>query len=310
MSRRRVFSTLVVLAALLGGAYLAATSFHKHPPSARGDLHWVRGTKRIVLDDNILIPGKLVVMEEHYRRVRAPGYFKVVECLDSVFDDAIGGSRCVAGSMFRVRARRGLALSETWQLPAPSQLRGQSTYIFRDDRRHPRQSRAIYSSRIGRVLCKYKMEFGWLVSVADSVLEINCEMIFAVDPPVSLSVVVPWGRNTRNLRPYIARYLHLVANKAPVEARAPGSPAAKKVIEARIALFRREFAAYLPQHPPPGWDFSISPSVVLASSNGRANFTLTLNVPTRGRALFAIRAIAAGQTPTSVVSEILGVVRK
>lgn len=122
--------------------------------------------------------------------------------------------------------------------------------------------------------------------------EIEGEIIFAIDPKVSLTLLVPWGKPEDNLREYLMHYLEYLREFNP---HIPPN------------LFLEYFKEYLPDKLPGDWAFAFSPQTIEGFPGKPNKFTLTLTTPGQGKTLLAVKVIDQRNPTRFVVSEIIGI---
>jgi hypothetical protein len=257
-------------------------------------LRWIALTGD-VLDGNVLSPGKHVELEEIYNDDIGPRYFDVFEVYDTIFDRLIRqryGSLALRAKLDVNKVQDWIMHSDRpWQLPAPSEFRGQSTFRFSDDRE--KWSDWITSACLGKII--FRMQSGIRepgIFEVKGGAEIEMELIFASDPEVSLVLLVPWGRAEANLKDYLFEYLYYLEELYP---------------EIHHEAFIEQFGGYLPSERPEGWELTVSPQIIAGSPLEPGKFTLRLTTPTPGKTFLAIKAIHSGDPSCSVVSEIIGI---
>lgn len=263
-------------------------------PPSQMLLRWVNTSgDGAVLDGNVLKPGKPVRLEEVYNDA-GPTSFQVFEVYDSVFDRLIRryGSMRPKANFNATKVQAWTAHSDRpWVLPAPSQFRGQSTFHFTDDRNY--RSGKISSSSIGQISWKLPVELLSEAGILKVKGEVKLEgsLIFAVDPEVSLVLLLPWGTGSENLKGYLAPYLEELKKNNP---------------EISPADWWKDFDGYLPPQPPRGWEVSLSPPRIAGGPREPGMFTLKIATPTAGKTLLGIKAVLQG-SPSVVVSEVIGI---
>jgi len=260
-------------------------------PPSETRLRWI-SPDGYVLDGNALNPGKPVQLEEEFNDVTGPKHFEVFEIYDSIFDWLIRRYYSISpkAKFEAMIVKDWTALSDRqWQLPAPSEFRGHSTFMFRDDRE--KWSGRIASASIGCIPFKIGPE----LRREDGTLEVGVsaefegEMIFATDPRVSLILMFPWGRGEADLTDYLSKYLQQQFGSV-----------------IRSAFFKG-FKEYLPSGLPKEWDISLSRESIQGSPEKAENFALKIAAPRPGKTLLAVKAILYGDPSRFMVSEVLGV---
>ena len=110
-------------------------------------------------------------------------------------------------------------------------------------------------------------------------LEADFDFTAAIDPHVELSVLTPWGAHDTNLRPF----LHELAD----DVRSEQEGSAESL--ASLSEFLGEF---LPDAPPPGWSFEVTPDTFELDQGETASFSIQVETPSPGATAFALQMTA------------------
>jgi hypothetical protein len=278
---RYVGLAVLLLLALL--FLLSVIRRDRDPPSGGSRLHWVT-TSGSVLDGSALVPGKDVLLREQFGPEGPPTALRIEEIYDSVFDWLLrqhGTARAVT-SLGVTEPDNGVVHSEgPWQLPVATNVRGQSSFRFLDDR--GARSGTITSSRLAELSFKVSGRAkpgkpGAFAVDGDASLEGTLR--FAVDPRVRVVLMAPWGRGEADLRAYLRDYVGAAAVDAG------------------------ELQGYLPASQPRGWRFDVPGDPLTGDVDRPASFRLGIHVDGPGRALLAVKVVDLDNVGNAVVSEL------
>jgi hypothetical protein len=266
-------------------------------------LHWILPSdkeKVAVLDGNVLIPGKTIQMEETFDDKNGPQFFNIYEYYDSFFDWLCRKygktSEPITSPFSAQKVKSGLARSDRyWLLPTPSNFRGQSTFIFKDDRDNSSgkissSSLALIEWKLGVRASSNQGKLG-TVSVSGGA-EIGGGIKLANDPEIYLLILAPWEKGEANLNNYLIEYLKYLRGFYPW-------------IEIDDSL--RLLAEYLPKNRPEGWRLNIEPATIKSSPSIPGNFRLILKTDLPGKTFLAIKATEKENPRNFSISEIIGV---
>ncbi|MGH2721817.1 MAG: hypothetical protein ACRDJO_09465, partial [Actinomycetota bacterium] len=273
------FAVLLLLVLL----FVLSVLRHPDPPPRDPRLHWVT-TSGSVLDGSALVPGKDVLLREQFGPAGPPTALRVEEVYDAIFDWLLrqhGTTRPIL-SLGVTEPDNGVVHSaDPWQLPVPTNVRGQSTFRFLDDR--GARSGTITSSRLAelsfKVTGRAKPAKAGAFAV-DGDASVEGTLRFAVDPRVRVVLMTPWGRGEADLRAYLRDYV------------------------GAAAVDGGELQEYLPASQPRDWRFDVPGGPLTGDVDRPASFRLGIHVGGPGTALLALKVVDLDNVGNAVVSEL------
>lgn len=276
-----------------------AGNWRTFPSPGSSLLRWMSDDYTVDVDSGTFRPPKIFGLEARWRS-RSPKVFHVFEFHESWVGrlrkkwredprEHVTWLPVTRSGPTRAKA------DEPWNLPLPRHKVGKRVFRFTDrDEETPDDapwnwSAEIVSSRFGDVHVRVPMKAK--LPVGEAGIDLGGTYRNAIDPPVRLVLLAPWGEGEESLE-----YMVDVARGL--------GETDLDLAEASASDIEREFERYLPTAPPPTWRVSLTDAEFWAEEDEEVTFGVRLEAANPGQTLLAIKAVNVNNDEEFVVSDV------